>query len=49
MKTKLWIMWGVLSATTVLVGLLGGSKELVYGYAFLSAGAGWAAFLLPRR
>lgn len=48
MKTKLWVMWGVLSATTILVGVVSGSFPLTLCFAVAAAGAGWAAFLVPR-
>lgn len=45
LSSKLWIMWGVTAATTVLVGIVSGNFPLTMGFAAVSAGAGWAAFL----
>lgn len=46
MKRKLWIMWGVLSVTAVLVGIVTDSFPVTMAFAVVAAGAGWAAFLV---
>jgi hypothetical protein len=45
LNNKLWVMWGVMAATTVLVGIITDNFPLTMGFAVVSAGAGWAAFL----
>ncbi len=46
METKLWISWGVMACITLLAGITGAEKELVYILAFVSAGFGFSAFLI---
>ena len=45
LSNKLWVMWGVMVATTVLVGIITDNFHLTVGFAVVCAGAGWAAFL----
>jgi len=46
MKTKLWIAWGVMACITFIAATIGAEKWLVYVFAFMSAGFGWAGFFI---
>lgn len=46
MKRKLWIMYGVLSATAVLLGLATHAAAWPMGIGVAAALAEWAAFLV---
>jgi hypothetical protein len=45
-KQKLWIAWGVMAVTTVLVAIVTDSFAISEGFAIVCALFGWAAFLV---
>jgi hypothetical protein len=49
MKKKLWIAYGVLGVTSLVVGAASGSFPLALALACVAAAAGWVAFFLPNR
>lgn len=45
---KLWVMWGILAATSVL-GMILDNRIVAYSAAIISAASGWCAFLARGR
>lgn len=46
MSRKLWIVYAILAVDTIVIGLLTGNFPLTMGFAVVTAGIGYAAFLV---